>query len=75
MEFRDNGPGIAPAERAQVFERFARGRDAAAPGSGLGLAIVRRIAERHGARVELADGPGSRGLKATVTFPAATGRP
>ncbi len=75
LEVLDNGPGIAPVERAQVFERFARGRDAAAPGSGLGLAIVRRIAERHGASVELADGPANRGLKVTVTFPAPKGRP
>ncbi len=67
---RDTGPGIPPAERAQVFERFARGRAAAAPGSGLGLAIVRRIAERHGAGVELADGVQGRGLTVTVTFPA-----
>jgi len=67
---RDTGPGIPPAERALVFERFARGRDAAVPGSGLGLAIVRRIADRHGATVALDDGPGGRGLAVTVTFPA-----
>jgi two-component system, OmpR family, sensor kinase len=69
---RDTGPGIPAAERATVFERFARGRDAAAPGSGLGLAIVRRIAERHGATVALDDGPGGRGLAATVSFPSRT---
>jgi len=67
---RDAGPGIPAPERAQVFERFTRGRDAGAPGSGLGLAIVRRIADRHGATVALADGPGGRGLAVTVTFPA-----
>jgi two-component system OmpR family sensor kinase len=67
---RDTGPGIPAAERALVFERFARGRDAAVPGSGLGLAIVRRIADRHGATVALDDGPGGRGLAVTVTFPA-----
>jgi two-component system OmpR family sensor kinase len=66
---RDTGPGIPAAERALVFERFARGRDAAVPGSGLGLAIVRRIADRHGATVALDDGPGGRGLAVTVTFP------
>ena len=69
---RDTGPGIPAAERAMVFERFARGRDAAAPGSGLGLAIVRRIAERHGATVALDDGPGGHGLAATVSFPSRT---
>jgi two-component system OmpR family sensor kinase len=66
---RDTGPGIPAAERALVFERFARGRDTAVPGSGLGLAIVRRIADRHGATVALDDGPGGRGLAVTVTFP------
>jgi signal transduction histidine kinase len=65
---RDAGPGIPPGERAQVFQRFARGSHADAPGSGLGLAIVRRIAERHGATVTLADGPGGRGLEAVVRF-------
>lgn len=65
---RDDGPGIPPGERAQVFQRFARGSHADAPGSGLGLAIVRRIAERHGATVTLADVPGGRGLEAVVRF-------
>ncbi|MFJ7206548.1 ATP-binding protein [Streptomyces sp. NPDC098789] len=38
---RDRGPGIAPGERAAVFDRFYRGpRTQAVPGSGLGLAIV-----------------------------------
>lgn len=53
----DSGPGIAPAQRAQVFERFVRGAAAAgeAGGSGLGLAIVRSIAARHGAALALGD--------------------
>ncbi|MFI4923721.1 MAG: sensor histidine kinase, partial [Vicinamibacteria bacterium] len=65
---RDDGPGIAPGERAQVFERFARGARADVPGTGLGLAIVKRIAERHGATVELGDGSGGRGLEVVVRF-------
>jgi len=68
MVVRDDGPGIPPADRAQVFERFARGATADVPGSGLGLAIVKRIAERHGATVELRDGPGGRGLEVVVRF-------
>jgi two-component system OmpR family sensor kinase len=67
---RDDGPGIPPAERASMFERFARGSRADAPGSGLGLAIVRRIVERLGATVTLGDGPGGRGLEAVVRFGA-----
>jgi two-component system OmpR family sensor kinase len=65
---RDDGPGIAPAERAQVFERFARGARADVPGSGLGLAIVKRIAERHGATVALGEGRDGRGLEVVVRF-------
>jgi signal transduction histidine kinase len=51
-----------------VFERFARGATANVPGTGLGLAIVKRIAERHGATVELRDGADGRGLEVVVRF-------
>ena len=43
-EVLDAGPGIPPAERERVFDRFRRGEAAAGSGSGLGLAIVREIA-------------------------------
>ncbi|KNB53277.1 hypothetical protein AC230_07075 [Streptomyces caatingaensis] len=44
LAVRDRGPGIAPAERHAVFDRFYRGsRTQATPGSGLGLAIVHDI--------------------------------
>jgi two-component system, OmpR family, sensor kinase len=46
----DDGPGIPPAERDRVFERFHRidaSRSRLAGGAGLGLAIVRAIAEAH----------------------------
>ena len=52
----DNGPGIAPAERGLVFERFWRGKDHNQPGSGLGLAIVRQAAGRLGGELRLVDG-------------------
>jgi len=68
LSVADNGPGIPPAERERVFDRFHRSEQAAAPGTGLGLAIVRRVAERHGAAVRLADGPGGRGLEARIIF-------
>jgi two-component system sensor histidine kinase QseC len=61
LEVCDNGPGIAPAERERVFERFHRGTDTQTPGSGLGLSIVKRIAELHNARVELYDNPEAAG--------------
>lgn len=68
---RDNGPGIPPAERARVFDRFYRLEGNAQPGSGLGLAIARAIAQRHGAAITLEDVPGGPGLRARVAFPPA----
>ena len=57
LEVEDTGPGIPPAERALVFERFYRVLGNSEHGSGLGLAIVREIAQQHEAEVELADNP------------------
>ncbi|MGW0335979.1 sensor histidine kinase [Streptomyces sp. NPDC003011] len=58
----DAGPGIPPADRAQVFDRFyrvdkARSRDRG--GSGLGLAVARSLVRAHGGTIELSDGPGT----------------
>jgi len=66
----DAGPGISPELRDRVFDRFYRGSGGSASGSGLGLSIVHRIAELHHATVTLGDGPGGRGLRVTVRFPA-----
>ncbi|MEU6431327.1 DUF4153 domain-containing protein [Microbispora sp. NPDC046973] len=54
----DDGPGIPPAERARVFERFSRldaGRAADAGGAGLGLAIAKEIVELHGGSIAVTD--------------------
>lgn len=56
LQVDDNGPGIPPAERAQVFEPFHTTR-LPGEGTGLGLAIVQRIAREHGAVVRIADSP------------------
>ncbi|MCW7538724.1 ATP-binding protein [Aquabacterium sp. A7-Y] len=68
----DNGPGIVPAERERVFDRFYRGEGLQervdVPGSGLGLAIVAAIAQRHQAQVSLHTSAGGRGLEARVVF-------
>jgi signal transduction histidine kinase len=56
----DDGPGIPPAERERVFERFHRSdsaRDRESGGSGLGLAISREIAAAHGGRIWVEDSP------------------
>jgi two-component system sensor histidine kinase TctE len=65
----DTGPGIPSDERDRASERFFRASNAALPGTGLGLAIVRSIAERHGGQLELAEGPGGRGLAASILLP------
>jgi signal transduction histidine kinase len=58
----DQGPGVAPEERAVIFERFKRGRETGGEaGFGLGLAIGRELAQRMGGSLVLADteGPGA----------------
>ena len=72
LQVCDDGPGIAPAERERVFDRFYRGAAEDAAGSGLGLAIVRQVAAMHEARVELADGLDGRGLCARFVARAAS---
>ena len=54
----DSGPGIPPAQRERVFERFVR-LDAARSGggTGLGLAIARMIARLHGGEIAVEDSP------------------
>ena len=74
LTVRDDGPGIPPAERERVFDRFHRGEAARLAGdtrgSGLGLAIVKRIAERHRSRIELDHAANGRGLVVRVFFEA-----
>jgi two-component system sensor histidine kinase TctE len=57
VEVEDTGPGIPPAERQQIFERFYRILGSAADGSGLGLAIVREIVVQHGAEIDVFNNP------------------
>ena len=69
LEVTDQGPGIAPADRAQVFERFTSGGADTTGGTGLGLAIARWVTQLHGGLIEVAEpdrpGPGCR-IRATL---------
>lgn len=65
----DNGPGIAPAQQALVFERFERGttgQDVA--GSGLGLAIAREVALKHGGTLHLESPAFGRGCRFVMSL-------
>ena len=68
LEVEDDGPGIAPAERSRVLERFYRVPGTPGTGSGLGLAIVREIAASHAANIAIADGSLG-GCRVEITFP------
>jgi len=71
LEVDDTGPGIAPADRERVFDRFYRRAASQEGGTGLGLAIVKAIALRHAARIDLGESH-SGGLQVRVTFPRAS---
>lgn len=73
VQVDDDGPGVPPADRERVFERFtrldeARGRDAG--GTGLGLSIARETAREHGGDVALGEAPGG-GARLVLTLPPA----
>ena len=68
LEVEDDGPGIAPQERARVLERFYRVPGTPGTGSGLGLAIVREIAASHAASMFVDDGAAG-GCRVGITFP------
>jgi signal transduction histidine kinase len=69
----DSGPGIAPEQAANIFERFYRADSArarATGGAGLGLAIVKQLVSAHGGRVWVESTLGQ-GAAFTFTLPIA----
>ncbi len=54
IRVQDRGPGVEPAIRDRLFERFVGSRHGEG-GTGLGLAIVRAVAEAHGGEAELTE--------------------
>jgi signal transduction histidine kinase len=70
----DQGPGVAPEERALIFQRFKRGRETGGEaGFGLGLAIGRELALRMSGSLELLDQPAP-GATFRLTLPSASAR-
>ncbi len=68
----DGGPGLAPEDRACLFEPFGRGGASGhAEGTGLGLVVVRRLVEMHGGEITVTSAPGA-GSDFRVTLPPAT---
>jgi len=66
----DSGPGIPPAQRAKVLQRFYRiDASRSAPGHGLGLSLVQAVAQLHEAELRLEDA--SPGLRVELRFPSA----
>ncbi len=71
----DTGPGVPDADRERVVERFVRLENSRnEPGAGLGLSLVAAVAEAHGGRLELAEGPGrvgemGPGLRVALVLP------
>ena len=71
IEFRDDGPGVAPEFLPEMFERFTRGESSRARhsgGSGLGLSIARAICAAHGGRIS-AKLPKEGGLSLAIFLP------
>lgn len=68
VQVRDNGPGVAPTDRTQIFEPFFR--RSGTPGSGLGLHLVQEIVTRHGGTIHFSEAPGG-GAEFIVRLPPA----
>jgi two-component system sensor histidine kinase GlrK len=59
LDVADNGPGIAPEDRAHIFDAFYTGRAAkggSLKGTGIGLSVVLEFVNAHGGSVQIVDG-------------------
>ncbi len=68
----DDGPGIAPEDRARAIEPFVRldaARGATSGGVGLGLAIAAEVTRSHGGTLRLEESPALGGLRAVLHLP------
>ena len=70
LSVADTGVGVPAEALPHLFEKFYRGRNAAASGNGLGLALVQAIVQAYGGAVHVASAPGG-GSVFTVRLPTA----
>lgn len=77
ISINDTGPGIPPAFRSRLFDKFFRiehQHSESRPmsrGAGIGLYMCKQIVELHGGQISCTSGAGERGTRVTVTLPAA----
>ena len=69
LQLHDSGAGMSEEQMARLGERFYRVLGTDQPGSGLGWSIVRRIAQVHGAQVDVTRSKALGGLAVTVGWP------
>lgn len=79
IDIIDNGPGVAPADRARVFEPFFRGERQppdAPRGSGIGLSIVQELVRAHDGQIDLlmTEGTAPPGAHFRIELPHASAR-
>jgi signal transduction histidine kinase len=74
LAVEDRGPGIPPADRSRVVERFVRlEQSRSEPGLGLGLSLASAVARLHGGELRLEDN--APGLRAVLALPRASASP
>ena len=72
VALEDQGPGVPPAQRERIFERFVRLESTGASevkGSGLGLAISRSIIDLHQGTIRAEAAPQGTGLRVVFELP------
>ena len=76
LSVEDAGPGVEPADRERIFDRFSRaastaGQRGVSDGVGLGLALVKEHVQLHGGTVAVEDrADGNPGARFVVRLPA-----
>jgi len=71
LAIADDGPGLAPEVRQNLFTSYLRGSDVQdKPGAGLGLYLVKRVVDLHGGVISVSDAA-TRGTAFVITLPKA----